>query len=80
MKMKKTMCMLTALLMALTLLCGPAAVPAARAEEEYTLPREEGTRYYRVSIVVNNNGVSSEPFYSAIVPVTPLYVPRNLTL
>ena len=42
--MKKIMCMLTALLMALALLCGPAAVPAARAEEEYTLPREEGTR------------------------------------
>ena len=42
--MKKIMCMLTALLMALALLCGPAAVPAARAEEEYTLPREAGTR------------------------------------
>ena len=39
-------------------------------ESTYTPPREEGTRYYRVSIVVNNNGVSSEPFYSAIVPVT----------
>ena len=39
-------------------------------ESAYTPPREEGTRYYRVSIVVNNNGVSSEPFYSAIVPVT----------
>ena len=38
--MKKMMCMLTALLMALTLLCGPMAF----AEEEYTLPREEGTR------------------------------------
>ena len=39
-------------------------------ESTYTPPREEGTRYYRVSIVVNSNGVSSEPFYSAIVPVT----------
>ena len=42
--MKKAMCMLTALLMVLTVCCGPAAVPAACAEEEYTLPREEGTR------------------------------------
>ena len=32
--MKKIMCMLTALLMALALLCGTEAVPAARAEEE----------------------------------------------
>ena len=39
--MKKIMCMLTALLMTLTLLCGPAA---GAEEEEYTLPREEGTR------------------------------------
>ena len=39
-------------------------------ESTYTPPREEGTRFYRVSIVVNNNGVSSEPFYSAIVAVT----------
>ena len=39
-------------------------------ESTYPPPREEGTRYYRVSVVVNNNGVSSEPFYSAIVPVT----------
>ena len=39
--MKKIMCMLTALLMTLTLLCGSAA---GAEEEEYTLPREEGTR------------------------------------
>ena len=39
--MKKIMCMLTALLMTLMLLCGPAA---GAEEEEYTLPREEGTR------------------------------------
>ena len=39
--MKKIMCMLTALLMTLTLLCGPAA---GAEEEEHTLPREEGTR------------------------------------
>ena len=37
----KIMCMLTALLMTLTLFCGPAA---GAEEEEYTLPREEGTR------------------------------------
>lgn len=39
--MKKIMCMLTALLMTLTLFFGPAA---GAEEEEYTLPREEGTR------------------------------------
>ena len=38
--MKRIGCLLTALLMVFTL-CG---VHAARAEEEYTLPREEGTR------------------------------------
>ena len=42
--MKKAGCLLTALLMALTILCGPSVISAARAEEEYTLPREEGTR------------------------------------
>ena len=42
--MKRTGCVFTALLMVLAFLCGPAAVPAACAEEEYTLPREEGTR------------------------------------
>ena len=41
--MKRFGCILTALLMALAFLYGPAA-PFARAEEEYTLPREEGTR------------------------------------
>ena len=41
--MKRFGCILTALLMALAFLCGPAA-RLARAEEEYTLPREEGTR------------------------------------
>ena len=44
-------------------------IPGA-TESTYTPPREEGTRFYRVSVVVNNNGVSSEPFYSAIVAVT----------
>ena len=44
-------------------------IPGA-TESTYTPPREEGTRYYRVSVVINNNGVSSEPFFSAIVPVT----------
>ena len=39
--MKRTGCVFMALLMALTLLGG---APAACAEEEYTLPREEGTR------------------------------------
>ena len=41
--MKRFGCILTALLMALAFLNGPA-MPSARAEEEYTLPREEGTR------------------------------------
>ena len=36
-------CALTVLLMVFMLLCGPA-VPSARAEAEYELPREEGTR------------------------------------
>ena len=40
--MKKAVCMLTALVMALLFSGGLA--PAARAEEEYALPREEGTR------------------------------------
>lgn len=44
-------------------------IPGA-TESTYTPPREEGTRYYRVSVVVNSNGVSSEPFYSSIVAVT----------
>ena len=42
--MKRICCLLTALLMAWVLLCGPSAAPSARAEEEYTLPREEHTR------------------------------------
>ena len=42
--MKKAGCLLIALLMALTILCGPFVISAARAEEEYTLPREEGMR------------------------------------
>ena len=42
--MKKTGCVFTALLMVLALLCGPGTVSSVRAEEEYTLPREEGTR------------------------------------
>ena len=41
--MKKTLRMLTALLTVLALLCG-TGIPAARAEEEYTLPMEEGMR------------------------------------
>ena len=42
--MRKIWRVLTALLTALALVCGPMSVPAACAEEEYTLPREEGTR------------------------------------
>ena len=41
--MKKILRMLTALWMALALMCG-TGISAAEAEEEYTLPREEGTR------------------------------------
>ena len=40
--MKKTLRMLTALVTVLALVCG-TGIPAARAEEEYVLPREEGT-------------------------------------
>ena len=40
--MKRIVCILTALLMLSALQSG--AAPSARAEEEYTLPREEGTR------------------------------------
>ena len=41
--MKRIGCMLTALGMVFLLLCGPG-LSSARAEGEYTLPREEGTR------------------------------------
>ena len=41
--MRKTLRMLTALLTVFALL-GGTGMPAVRAEEEYTLPREEGTR------------------------------------
>ena len=36
----------------------------------YKPDREEGTRYYRVSVTLTSNGVTSEPIYSSIVPVT----------
>jgi len=36
----------------------------------YKPEREEGTTYYRVSVVLTSNGVSSEPIFSSIVPVT----------
>ena len=42
--MKKHLRMLTALWMALAVLCGTGVFTAAEGEEEYTLPREEGTR------------------------------------
>lgn len=42
--MKRIGCLLTVLAMVLALWGGVPAVPSARAEEEYTLPREEGTR------------------------------------
>ena len=42
--MKRAGCVFMALLIGLTLVCGQTAVLSARAEEEYTLPREEGTR------------------------------------
>ena len=44
MKMKRIGCLLTALLMVFLLGTGTPAVLSARAEEEYSLPREEGTR------------------------------------
>ena len=40
--MKKAVCLLTVLIMALALLCRPAVTFAA-GEEEYSLQREEGT-------------------------------------
>ncbi len=42
--MKKHLRMLTALWMALAVLCGTGVFTAAEGEEEYALPREEGTR------------------------------------
>ena len=36
----------------------------------YRPEQAEGTRYYRVSVTLTSNGISSEPFYSTIVPVT----------
>ena len=42
--MKRIGCLLTALLMAIVLWAGTPAVLFARAEEGYSLPREEGTR------------------------------------
>lgn len=42
--MKRIGCLLVTLLMVCALFGGSPAVPSARAEGEYTLPREEGTR------------------------------------
>ena len=42
--MKRIVCILTALLTVFAVTLCPAAARPARAEEEYTLPREEGTR------------------------------------
>ena len=39
-------------------------------DSSYVPAREEGTRYYRVSVTVTSGGVTSSPYYSAIVPVT----------
>ncbi len=43
---------------------------AGATESTYTPEREEGTKYYRVSVTVTHNGKTSEPFYSAIAAVT----------
>ena len=42
--MKKHLRMLAALWLILTILCGTGGSAAAEGKEEYTLPREEGTR------------------------------------
>ena len=42
--MKRIVCVFTVLLMALAMLYEPAVMSSASAQEEYTLPREEGTR------------------------------------
>jgi len=36
----------------------------------YAPEREEGTMYYRVGVTITTDGVTSEPYYSSIVPVT----------
>ena len=43
---------------------------AGATNSSYKPDREEGTRYYRVSVTLTSNGVTSEPIFSSIVPVT----------
>ena len=45
------------------------SIPGA-PESTYQPPRAEGTTYYRVSVTVTSGGVTSEPVYSATVPVS----------
>ena len=45
------------------------SIPGA-TESTYQPPRAEGTTYYRVSVTVTSGGVTSEPVYSATVPVS----------
>ena len=44
-------------------------IPGA-TNSSYKPERSEGTAYYRVSVTLRSNGITSEPFYSTIVPVT----------